>query len=194
MKVIGITGGIGSGKSKVLDFLKEKHNAKTYQADLIAHQLQLPGTQGYQKIVECFGSGILTTDKTINRNLLGAIVFEDPHKLQVLNAIMHPMVKTKIKEIIRQDVENHIPLIVVEAALLLEENYDQLCDEIWYIYADENVRKLRLKETRGYSDEKISRIIKSQLPTETFLEKCKIVIDNSGDFTYTCEQIENALR
>ena len=194
MKVIGITGGIGAGKSKVLDYLKEKHNAKIYQADMIAHQLQLPGTEGYQKIIDYFGTCVLAKDKTIDRNILGAIVFENPQKLQALNIIIHPLVKANIKEIIKQESEKHTALVVVEAALLLEDNYEQLCDEIWCVYANENIRKLRLKETRGYDDEKIARIMQSQLPAEALLRKCKVVIDNSNDFSYTCEQIENALR
>ena len=98
MRKIGITGGIGSGKSKVLDFLSVVCGAVICQSDLVAHQVQLPGEKCYQKVVETFGKEILNPDGTIDRKILGRIVFDQPEKLQKLNAIVHPAVNEKIRE------------------------------------------------------------------------------------------------
>ena len=98
MRKIGITGGIGSGKSKVLDFLSVVRGAVICQSDLVAHQVQLPGEKCYQKVVETFGKEILNPDGTIDRKILGRIVFDQPEKLQKLNAIVHPAVNEKIRE------------------------------------------------------------------------------------------------
>ena len=105
MKVIGITGGVGSGKSRVLSYLEEKHHAVICQADQVAWELQKPGQKCYLQIVEHFGTGILNDDKTIDRKVLGQIVFENNAKLQVLNAIMHPAVKSEIQKCILMEKE-----------------------------------------------------------------------------------------
>lgn len=193
MQIIGITGGVGSGKSQVLSFLGEKYNAVICQADQVAWKLQEPGEVSYCKIVEHFGTEILNEDKTINRGKLGAIVFNDEKELQVLNQITHPAVKAYIVDWIEQEKKKGTELFVIEAALLLEDNYDKICDVIWYIYTREEVRRVRLKESRNYSDEKIDSMIASQLPESYFREHCQIVIDNSGDFEDTCIHIDNVM-
>ena len=193
MKIIGITGGVGSGKSRVLSFLEEKFNAVICQADQVAWKLQEPGQKSYLGIVAYFGNGILNEDKTINRGALGQIVFNDDEKLQKLNEITHPAVKEYIKEQISCERDKGSALFVVEAALLLEDHYDEICDEIWYIFAREEVRRERLKESRNYTDEKIDSMIASQQTEEYFREHCQLTIDNSGDFGDTCTQIENAM-
>lgn len=193
MKIIGITGGVGSGKSRVLSFLEEKYQAVICQADHVAWKLQEPGEKSYCRIVEHFGTEILNEDKTINREKLGQIVFGNESQLQILNQITHPAVKEYIKEQICLEKERGTECFVLEAALLLEDHYDEICDELWYIYTSEAIRRKRLKESRGYSDEKIDAIIALQLSEVYFREHCKIVIDNSGDFEDTCIQIEKAM-
>ena len=193
MKVLGITGGVGSGKSRILSYIEEQYAAVICQADHVAWELQEPGQICHAEIVKHFGNEILNEDQTINRSKLGQIVFNDSEKLLLLNQIMHPAVKTYILEWIASEKEKETEFFVLEAALLLEEHYNQICDELWYIYADENVRRLRLKESRQYSDEKISAIMRAQLPEATFREQCQIVIDNSGDFSDTCYQIKKAM-
>lgn len=193
MKVIGITGGVGSGKSRVLSYLEEKHHAVICQADQVAWELQKPGQKCYMEIVEHFGISILNEDKTINRKTLGAIVFGNETQLNVLNAIMHPAVKHEIRERILQEKENGTKLFVLEAALLIEEHYDEICDELWYIYSSEQVRRQRLKESRGYNDEKIDAIMASQLSEETFRKVCRRIIDNSGAFDKTCRMLDDAI-
>lgn len=189
MKIIGITGGVGSGKSRVLSFLEDVFDIVVCQADHVAWKLQEPGQKCYNDIVEHFGSRILNKDGTINRGRLGQVVFNDSDELYVLNQIMHPAVKEFIRKSIEQEREKGTKCFVLEAALLLEEDYKEICDELWYIYADENTRRMRLKESRAYSDEKINAIMASQLPEEIFREQCQVVIDNCGNFDDTCNQI-----
>ena len=190
MKVIGITGGVGSGKSKVLAYLQEKHHMVVCQADQVAWTLQEPGQECHKKIVDYFGNGILVEQEKIDRKRLGNIVFRYADKLQILNQIMHPAVKAKIKKEICLEAEKGTEYFAIEAALLLEDHYNEICDEIWYIYADESVKRKRLKESRQYTDEKIDDIMRQQLSDEIFRERCDVIIDNSGEFLETCEQID----
>ena len=194
MKIIGITGGVGSGKSRVLSYMEEQFKAVICQADHVAWELQEQGQKCYAEIVEHFGREILHDDGTINRKKLGQIVFNDNKELLVLNEIMHPAVKEAIVELIQIEREKQIEYFVLEAALLLEDGYKQICDEMWYIYTDEMTRRCRLKESRAYSDAKIDAIMASQLSEEVFRKECQIVIDNSGDFEDTCYQIDEAMK
>lgn len=189
MKVIGITGGVGSGKSTVLECMKRELQAVIYQADLIAHQLQQPGEVCYKKIVEVFGKQILNVNGLIDRGILGKIVFSDAKKLEQLNHIIHPEVKKYIVKQIEKERAAGTKLFVVEAALLIEDHYEKICDEFWYIYANEQVRKERLKESRGYEEEKINSIMASQMSDAEYRKHCEIIIDNSGVFEHTCRQI-----
>lgn len=194
MKVIGITGGVGAGKSEILRYLKEKYSAMVVEADKVGHFLMEPGGACYYSIVEKFGSSILNADQTINRGKLGKIVFADPALLEALNKIIHPRVKSHIvSEIAKERAYHRTEYFVVEAALLLEDHYDVICDELWYIHTDEAVREKRLKETRGYDDEKIAGIMENQKSPEEFRSACQIVIDNSGDLTDTYRQIDEQL-
>jgi len=193
MKVIGITGGVGSGKSRVLSYLEEKHHAVICQADHVAWELQKPGQECYLEIVEHFGTCILNEDKTINRKALGQIVFGNDAQLQVLNAIMHPAVKCEIQKRISEEKANGRKLFFLEAALLIEEHYDEICDELWYIYTSEQIRRQRLKESRQYSDEKIDAIMATQLSEEMFRKACKNVIENNSTFEETGAKLDDAI-
>jgi len=194
MKIIGITGGVGSGKSRVLSYIEETFPCVICQADHVAWELQKPGKSGYIQIIDHFGTTVLNEDGTLNRSALGQIVFSDEKELLALNAIMHPAVKNRIQELILLEEQNGTALFVLEAALLVEEKYDEICDELWYIYTDVNIRRERLKVSRGYSDDKIDSMMATQLSEEEFRKACKVVIDNSGDFEYTCVQIKEALK
>lgn len=196
MKVLGITGGVGAGKSTVLGYLADHYGARVIEADRVAHLLQQPGGDCYDAIVNCFGREILFPDGRINREILGKIVYADQKQLKVLNRIVHPAVKTYIIEIIAQErKKGAVPFVTIEAALLLEDGYDQICDEIWYIYADEAARTKRLQSSRGYSPEKIRSVMANQRDEEGYRSGCKLVIDNSSDFVEnTYEQIDKGLR
>lgn len=196
MKVLGITGGVGAGKSTVLDYLNRRYHARIIEADKAAHFLMEPGQAVYYKVVEAFGSGILRGDQTIDRQKLGKIVFENQDRLIRLNGIVHPAVKEYIfGEIERERREKRVPFVAVEAALLIEDHYDTLCDEIWYIFAEEDIRRRRLYASRGYSAGKSDSIMRNQLPDEIFRESCQFVIDNSSESVQnTFEQIDKGLR
>ena len=189
MKIIGITGGVGSGKSRVLSYIEETFPCTICQADHVAWELQKPGEIAYREIVKHFGEGILNADGCICRPELGKIVFADAAELQALNAIMHPEVGMKIDRLMYESRKSGADIFVLEAALLLEENYNEFCDEVWYIKTDEKIRRQRLKESRNYSDDKIDSIISSQLPESVFLKRCTRIIDNNGSFEETCEQV-----
>lgn len=195
MKVLGITGGVGAGKSTILDYLQRRWGAHIILADEVGRRLQKPGEAGYVQIVEAFGPEFLQADGSLNRQKLAAVVFADAGKLALLNGIMHPAVKTSIiEEIENERQKGGTSFCVIEAALLLEERYDLICDEIWYVEADAETRIRRLAKSRGYTREKSLQIMKNQLAREMYLEKCKFVIDNSSDFLEnTYEQIDKGL-
>lgn len=193
VKVIGITGGVGSGKSEVMNILKEEYNAEIILADLVGHELMEPGAINYREIIKEFGTEILNENGTIDRVHLGSIVFSDEKKLAKLNQITHSNIK---KEIISR-VENikragRTSLICLEAALLIEENYREFLDEMWYIYVEEEIRIQRLKENRGYSEEKCRQIIGQQMGKEEYLAYCDRVIENNGSIEITRENVRKA--
>ena len=194
MKVIGITGGVGSGKSVVMDILQKEYGAQIILADLVAHDLMEPGQQNYIDIVEAFGEEILAKDKTIDRPALAKVVFGDKDKLVRLNAITHPNVK---KEIFRRidaiKEKGEAAFVAVEAALLIEEGYQKDFDAMWYVYVDEATRIDRLKEGRGYTEEKCREIMAKQLPEEVFRKECSTVIDNHLGISETEKQIKTAV-
>ena len=196
MKVLGITGGVGAGKSTVLMYLKEHYGSRVNQADQVGHLLQQPHEICYSRIVELFGTTVLNADGTISRPKLGAIVYTDPQKMARLNAIMHPSIRRWIKsEVEAEQKRGCVPFVTVEAALLLEDHYDEICDEIWYVHTDDAVRIKRLQESRGYSEEMCRRIMANQKNECDFRAACQLVIDNSSDIVQnTYEQMDKGLR
>ena len=194
MKKIGVTGGVGAGKSTVLNYLRDTYGARIILADLVGHEVMAPGQKAYDRIVQQFGQTILGEDGRIERKILGSIVFGDKAKLQILNSIVHPAVKKEILRRVGQAEKDGEKYVVVEAALFLEENYDAFCDETWYIYTNEELRRERLKVSRGYTDERVNQIFASQKRHEEFLERCQFVIDNNGTEAETHRQIDRRMR
>lgn len=192
MRIIGVTGGVGAGKSTVLLHLEKAWHARLILADQVGHEIMERGKDAYKKIVDEFGREILAEDGRIDRGILGGIVFADREKLEKLNAIVHPAVKAEILKRIAEAGPGDC--IVVEAALFLEEKYDAFCDETWYIYTNEEERRRRLKASRGYTDERIDQILKNQKSHEEFLSRCNYVIDNNGTAEDTCRQIDKRMR
>lgn len=183
MKFIGITGGVGAGKSAILEYIAANYNAKVMLADEIAHDLMMPGTKCYDTIKAEFAEEqIFLADGNIDRPRMAQVIFNDDGKRERMNGIVHPVVKDYILEIYREEQEKgELEYLILEAALLIEEHYDEICDELWYIYTSEENRRQRLKENRGYSDEKIDTIFKSQLTEEVYRKYCKVVIDNNHE-------------
>lgn len=194
MRMIGITGGVGSGKSQVLSWLREHCQGEFLEADRVAHRLMARGGNCYAAIVELFGREILGEEGEIDRKKMGSRVFQNRELLKKLNAIVHPAVKAYIREAADRARTRGDKFLFLEAALLIEEKYDEICDELWYVYAGEAVRRERLKKSRGYSDEKIDGMLASQLPEEEFRKHCCFVLDNSGDFFDTAKQLEQRMK
>lgn len=194
MRIIGITGGVGAGKSSILDYIKNHYSARIIQADLVAHELQKPGGSCYEKIVAYFGTKVLKEDKTIDREKLSQYIFGVPENLSVINGIIHPAVREYIKkEIEKEKKSGRLSCFFIEAALLIEASYGEICDEMWYIYTEEEIRRKRLRESRSYADEKIDRIFSIQLSEAEFRSHCKYVIDNNGSLEKTYEQIDSLI-
>lgn len=197
MKVIGITGGVGAGKSEVLRYIKERCNCRILIADEAAHILQEPGQPCYQPLIDLLGNGILQADGQIDRKQMAKQIFIGSKEtlLPQVNTIVHPAVKKYIlSEIEREKQIGAIDYFFIEAALLIEDGYVAICDELWYIYATQTVRAERLKKARGYSEEKIDGIMNSQSDEETFRRHCAVVIDNSGDLEETKKQLRQYLQ
>ena len=193
MRIIGVTGGVGAGKSTVLEYLQRVYHAEVILADTVGHEFMEPGEAAYKQILEEFGAEVLSKDGRIDRKILGSVVFADQKKLQRLNAIVHPQVKKEILRRIAQAEADGRQYAVVEAALFLEENYDAFCDETWYIYTNEEKRRARLKGSRGYSDERVSQIFSSQRTHEEFLNRCQFIIDNNGTAEDACRQADRRM-
>ena len=195
MKVIGITGGVGCGKSALLAYVKEKYNCKVILADEVAHRVKEPGASCYEELVRALPPDCLNGDGTINRRRMAAAIFGSRELLEKVNGIIHPAVKSEIlREIRKTRAQGQKDFLFLEAALLIEKGYLEIVDEMWYIYADEQVRRRRLKEKRGYSDEKITAIFRSQLKEEEYRRHCKLVINNSESLESACREIEERIR
>ncbi len=195
MRRIGITGGIGAGKSCILSYIEQNCNCRILLADDVAHRVKEPGQPCYRALVGILGDTVLGKGGGIDRQKMAAAIFADEGLLQKVNAIIHPAVKQYIvSEIEKESAEGKKDAFFVEAALLIEEGYGQILDELWYVYANEGVRRQRLQKMRGYSDEKITQIFASQLSEAAFLEHCKVVIDNGHGLSDTYRQIDERLR
>lgn len=194
MKFIGITGGVGAGKSEILRFIERDYPAKVVLADELAHDLMRPGTECYQKIQAEFEKEDIFLERGgLDSAKLAAVIFSDSKKREALNNIVHPAVKREILRMAKEEREKEeISYLILEAALLIEDGYDTICDELWYIDASRQERRRRLKVSRGYSDEKIDAIFDSQLSEEEYRRRCRAVIDNNGTLEESRRQISKA--
>ncbi len=194
MKIIGITGGIGSGKTAVLNILKDDYGAFVMEADALAHRLMEPGQISYNDIVNAFGTDILDENGIIDRQKLGQVVFNDEEKLNILNSITHPNVKKAILSSIEEKRHSGCDLYVLEAALLIQDGYLDICDEMWFIYADLEKRIERLCMFRGFTRERAMDVIRSQAPDEYYEVNCAKKVDNSGDIDELKKQISSVMQ
>ncbi|MBQ2257459.1 MAG: dephospho-CoA kinase [Lachnospiraceae bacterium] len=194
MKIIGITGGVGAGKTQVLLYIDQHYKCRIIRADEAAHLLYEPGQECYKKLVALLGDSVLCADGSIDKPKMAATIFADQTLLESVNKIVHPAVKQYILQQIAYEKEkNEVDYFFIEAALLIEEHYDQIVDELWYIHSDVAVREKRLAENRNYSAQKTADIMKGQLSEEEFRKHCKVVIVNNGDLEETYQQIRNIM-
>lgn len=193
MRIIGITGGIGTGKSTILSILKKEPNSFIVEADALAHQLMEQGQAAYKKIVDVFGKDILDSNGNINRNVLGKIVFEDVNLLKQLNEIVHPAVKKYILSDIQKKSEQGFQNYIIEAALLIEDGYKEVCDEIWYVYVEKEERIRRLIKGRGGNRDKWEAVIQNQSSDDYYRQYSDFVIDNGENLTKTEDVVKELL-
>lgn len=194
MRIIGITGGAGSGKTEVLTYIKGRYNCEVILADEVAHKVKEPGGSCYHALTDLLGQEVLASDGKIDKGKMAEKIFGDGALLEKVNGLIHPMVKEYIlKEIKRCRGEGKTDFLFIEAALLIEGGYESIVDELWYIYAREEVRRQRLRAVRNYSEEKITGILSRQLTEQEFRSHCKTVIDNSGTLADTYGQIDRKL-
>ncbi|MCD8046123.1 MAG: dephospho-CoA kinase [Clostridiales bacterium] len=195
MIFIGITGGVGAGKSAILNYMRENYHCRVMLADEIAHDLMEPGSACHENLRILFGTDdVWEADGRFDRAKLAAVLFSDEKKRTALNGIVHPAVKEYVIGQYQAEKERgELDFLVLEAALLIEENYDAVCDELWYIYTSEENRRKRLKENRGYSDAKVDSIFASQLSEAVFRAHCAEEIDNNGTPEESFRQIDAIL-
>ncbi|MBI4299579.1 MAG: dephospho-CoA kinase [Chloroflexi bacterium] len=180
MIVIGLTGGIGSGKSTVSQFL-QKLGATVIDADKVGHEAYMPHTGVWQQVVDAFGRGILQENEEIDRRKLGPIVFADPAALQRLNSIVHPAIYRMIAERLEEMRRKGVKVAVVEAAILIEANWTSLVDQVWMTAVPEDTAVERTVKRSGLSDEQVRARVRSQLSNAERARHADVIIDTNCD-------------
>ena len=193
MFVIGLTGGIGTGKTQVSDILSHL-GATVINADLVGHEAYLPNTETWNDVVNTFGRGILTESDEIDRRVLGGIVFGDPEQMKRLNAIMHPRIFDMIRERIDRLAEDGIKTVVVEAALLIEANWTPLATEVWVLTSPEEDVVRRLLSRSNMTEETIKARIGSQMAQDERVTHADVIITNGGDLRQLRKHVEDVWR
>ncbi|WP_432408890.1 dephospho-CoA kinase [Wukongibacter sp. M2B1] len=194
MKVIGLTGGIASGKSTVSNYLREL-GAVIIDADIVARDIVEKGQPALDEIVDYFGKEVLKNDGTLNRKYLGAIVFSDPDKLQVLNSITHKRIIERIEEKVDYyRCESNLKAIFIDAALLIERKVYLITDEVWLVTASKEIQIERLMLRDNLSLNEAIERIDSQMCLEQKKQHTDVILDNSKDINFLKEQIKSAYK
>jgi dephospho-CoA kinase len=187
MKVIGITGGVGVGKSTVVGILQKHYPVEYLHCDVIAHEVMEPEGGAYPELIRVFGESILNEDKTVNRSKLYEEAFVKADRVEELNACVHPKVRIAVEQrLAKLRKSGFAGIALIEAALLIEAGYKAICDELWYVYAPVELRRERLKANRGYTDEKVDSIMEEQASEALFFKECDFVIYNDSEYA-DCE-------
>lgn len=193
MLVIGLTGGIGTGKSYVAHVLKNL-GACLVNADLLGHELYEPGRQGWSQVTSAFGEGVLSDDRRIDRSKLGEIVFNDSASLKQLNSIMHPLIFRLAEKRIEDLSRDEASVVVLEAALLIEADWVSLVDEIWVTVSNEDDVVNRIKERNGLSEDAIRARMSAQMSQVERVLHADIVIENGESLADLDIQIKDLWR
>ncbi len=194
LPLIGITGGIASGKSLVAQYLRE-HEWSVIDADQLGHRVLEPGQPSYHRILQTFGQEILNTDNTINRRALGAIVFSNAEQLKKLNSISHPL----IAEMVREEVRCRIPqakggVLFLEAAVLIEANWHKMCQQVWVVYTEPHIARERLTRRNRFTPEEAQARIASQLSNSERNTHAHQIIANNGTINTLYQTLNNILK
>jgi phosphopantetheine adenylyltransferase/dephospho-CoA kinase len=191
--VIGLTGGIAAGKSSVTGHLAAK-GAHIIDADRVGHEVIAPGGDAYREVVEAFGPDIVSADRAIDRRKLGAIVFASKDKLQTLNRISHPRMAARMaQEIVAirsRPPAQRPPLIVLEAAILLEAGWNTLCDQVWAVEAPTELSISRLMARNNLGLEAAQNRMSAQITNEERAARATKVIRNSGSMDFLLAQVD----
>lgn len=190
---IGLTGGIACGKSTVSKMLHDL-GARIIDADVIAREVVEPGQEAWQGILQRFGEGMLLDNNQINREKLGALVFTDTQARTDINNIVHPAVRKRMNQLAELAEEEGIPLIVLDIPLLFESGLQHMVDQIIVVYCPAAIQLDRLMKRNGFTKEEALHRIESQWPIEKKKGLGDYVIDNSGNFTETKNQVESLVK
>lgn len=190
--IIGLTGGIASGKSTVSSMFND-FNIPVIDADQIARDVVRPGEEAYEKIIAQFGSNILRPDRTLDRKKLGSIVFADNKRRQQLNNIVHPAIRQKMLQQRDEYVRDGKSSVVLDIPLLFESKLMHYVDKIIVVYVDENIQLKRLIDRDKLTDQEAKQRINSQLPLKEKVEQADATIDNNGTIKQTAAQLKEIL-
>ncbi len=195
MLIVGLTGGIASGKSTIARALKGEPGVAVIDADKIAWETYQPGTEVYERLVEHFGSKILKPDGTINRHALGTLVFQNPKERDFLNCTVHPVVLRRLRELARSYEAQGVEILIVEAALLLE--FEPVARDFFdcyvMVWVDPKEQLRRLMQRDGLSREAALQKIRSQTPPEEKRKRADFVIESGGEPQETIQRAKALL-
>lgn len=189
MKIIGLTGTIASGKSTISNFLKSR-NIPVIDADKISREITAPGGSAVEEVIEAFGEEILSKG-VIDRRKLGEIIFSSKEKKERLEKILHPKIISQM--LLEKDKygQKDYQTVIFDIPLLIEANFQSLCDEIWVVYADIDTQIQRLKERNGFDEEFSRKILANQIPTEQKLKFADVMIENNGSIEELHQKLEH---
>ena len=180
MVVVGLAGGIGSGKSEVARILGEL-GAAVVEADKIGHAVYLPNTDGWREVVAAFGEDVLSPSGEVDRRALGGKVFGNPEAMDKLNAITHPRIRLGLKDGIEEAGRKGYQVVVLDAAILIEAGWTDLCDQVWVATSPEDQVVQRIQARNNLTEEQVRARMASQMSTEERVKHAHVVIDNNGN-------------
>ena len=196
--ILEIFGGVGSGKSVILNYLKEKYKAEIIGMDETAHELYRPGEKGFAAVRELLGDEVVAPDGTLDRKKMADILYREPALLDRLTGVIHPMVyqetEDRAKAFVRKAAEAGAPepLVVIETALPKKEKSD-IFAEVWYVYTPKEIRKLRLMRDRGYTEERVREIMSRQMSDAEYSAIADWVLVNDGSLEEVCRKVDARL-
>lgn len=189
MNIIGLTGGIASGKSTVSSFFRQK-GAAVLDADQIARELSEPGGELHAEYVRHFGAEVLQNDGTLDRRRIGQIVFSNPQQKQWLDTVSHPAIRGELLRQLAQKQNEKQRLILLDIPLLFESGWDKMADKTCLVYVNETIQLQRLMKRNGYTRREAQDRIAAQMPLEEKKKRADYLIDNNGSLTDTIRQAE----
>ena len=192
MKIVGLTGGISSGKSTVSSYLKQL-KIPVIDADEVARKVVEPNSQGAREIRKTFGSDVFEEDGSLNRQKLGALIFSNAENRQKLDELLQPLIKIMILEEIEEYRQKGENMIVLDLPLLFEKQYEELCEEIIVVYVPRELQLERLMKRNQYTKQEALSRIDSQLSIEEKRKRATVLLDNQGTIQQLYQQVEQWL-